>query len=54
MQQDIATKLGYPVVIATENNIYRLKIGPLAESNINDALNKIKGYGFNDSFVKRI
>lgn len=54
LQQDIATKLGYPVVVSNENNIYRLKIGPLAESNINDALNKIKGYGFNDSFVKRI
>ena len=46
-------RIAYPVVIVPESGLYRLRVGPVPEHNLNNTLSEIKGLGFRDSFIKR-
>ena len=54
VQQKLSGITPYPVIIAAENGIYRVRIGPVPESRLNETLNTVKAHGFTDSFVKRV
>lgn len=46
-------QISYPVVIVPESGLYRLRVGPVPQNNLNNTLSEIKGLGFKDSFIKR-
>ena len=54
VQQKLSGITPYPVIIVAENGIYRVRIGPVPESRLNETLNTVKAHGFTDSFVKRV
>lgn len=53
VQNDYRNSTSYPIVIAAEEGLYRVRIGPVPESDLQRVLLEMKNQGFNDAFIKR-
>lgn len=43
----------YPIVINKESGFYRLRTGPIIETDLQNIVEEMKNLGYNDSFIKR-
>lgn len=54
IKNTFANRSSFPVSILQEGNLYRVRIGPVPENNLNSQLNLAKQLGYRDSFIKRL
>ena len=50
----IAQQTSYPVVIMAEDGLFRVRIGPVAEMSIGQALEQMRQAGYADAFIKHL
>lgn len=53
VQRALDNSTSYPVLVVAEEGLYRVRIGPVAEADVNRVLMQMKTLGYPDSFVKR-
>ncbi len=53
VQRELDNLTSYPVLVVSEEGLYRVRIGPVAEADLNLVLVQMKTLGYPDSFVKR-
>ncbi|MBU3827508.1 MAG: septal ring lytic transglycosylase RlpA family protein [Candidatus Anaerobiospirillum merdipullorum] len=53
VQQDYRNNTSYPIVIAAEEGLYRVRIGPVPDNDVPRVLHEMRNLGFKDAFVKR-
>ena len=53
VQADYRNNTSYPIVVAAEEGLYRVRIGPIAENDLQRVLLEMKNLGFKDAFIKR-
>ncbi len=53
IQQDYRSNTSYPVVVAAEQGLYRVRIGPIPEGDLQRVLTDTRNQGFADAFIKR-
>lgn len=53
VQADYRSNTSYPIIVAAEQGLFRVRIGPIPESDLQRVLLDMKNQGFNDAFIKR-
>ena len=54
LRQQLASQTPYPVLVAAEDGLYRVRIGPLSEGDAATVLECMKQLGYPDSFIKHV
>ncbi len=54
LMHSVKNKVDYPVIVMQDGSVNRVLVGPLAQSEIDDALTSLKNLGFSDCFTKKI
>lgn len=53
IQQDYSSNTSYPVEVAAEQGLYRVRIGPVPENDLQRVLRDTRNQGYADAFIKR-
>lgn len=53
VQADYRSNTSYPIIVAAEEGLFRVRIGPVPESDLQRVLLDMKNQGFKDAFIKR-
>lgn len=54
IQAQLKDKTPYPIIVVSEEGLYRVRIGPIPEKDLSTSLEYMKQLGYPDSFIKRI
>lgn len=54
IQAELNHKTPYPIIVASEEGLYRVRIGPIPENDLVPSLEYMKQLGYPDSFIKRL
>lgn len=54
IQAQLKNKTPYPIIVVSEEGLYRVRIGPIPEKDVATSLEYMKQLGYPDSFIKRI
>lgn len=54
IQAKLKGRTTYPVLVVAEDGLYRVRIGPVPDTDLNTTLEYIKQLGYADAFIKRI
>ncbi len=53
VQNDYRSNTSYPILVVAEEGLYRVRIGPIPESDLQRVLTDMRNQGFKDAFIKR-
>ncbi|MDT3664019.1 MAG: RlpA-like double-psi beta-barrel domain-containing protein, partial [Anaerobiospirillum sp.] len=54
IQSLLKDKTPYPIIVVSEEGLYRVRIGPIPQKDLATSLEYMKQLGYPDSFIKRI
>lgn len=54
VKQSVSSSTAYPVVIMSEDGLFRVRIGPVNGNNISQTLEQIRASGYPDAFIKQL
>lgn len=54
VQKSNSSNTVYPVTVAAEEGLYRVRIGPVPEQDLARVVSQMQSLGFKDAFVKHI
>lgn len=54
IQTQLREKTPYPVIVVSEEGLFRVRIGPVPERDLSTSLEYMKQLGYPDAFIKRI